>query len=201
VPPTEASTTTVKRGGRPTTATVPPAPQTTQPPATVPPAPSHQVVVVQQLLNETGVTAQVPVDGIASQTVIDAIVAFQAAMGLPQTGAIDGATLRQLKMAALNAVLKGNWAGPVVYGGAVLGQLMAVVNGDGSTALSFSYSPCVGSSSFVDFDGVTLTSNVTLQSGVGCATITSGLAHLHFANINQLSWAYADGSSGTLTRL
>jgi peptidoglycan hydrolase-like protein with peptidoglycan-binding domain len=179
--------------------TTPPA--TEAPTTTAAPAASHQVAVVQQLLNETGVSAPLPVDGLATQSVIDATVAFQAAFGLPSTGVIDAATLAQLKKAAVNAVLAGTWAGPVFFGGSLLGQLMAAVSPGGSTAISFSYSACVGSSSYVDFDGVTLTSNITLQTGADCTTITNGVSHLRFANINQLTWVYTDGSSGTLTRL
>lgn len=53
---------------------------------------SGSVIGIQQLLSDLGYYAG-PIDGVLSQATVDAIKAFQADLGVPQTGVIDAATL------------------------------------------------------------------------------------------------------------
>jgi peptidoglycan hydrolase-like protein with peptidoglycan-binding domain len=131
-------------------------------------------------LNETG--ANVPVDGINGPATQAAIVVFQQAHGLPSTGSLDTGGIDVLKHSAAGSMIAGTWTGTIFQTGTLLGTLDAVWVSNVTAQLTFSYLPCTGTATYLDFDGVHLTVHTQLapistpscnQSGTSVATFTS----------------------------
>ncbi len=105
-----------------------------------PGATGDAVAAVQRLLREKRAAAEVPIDGVYGSATTAAVKAFQAHMGLAQTGSVDGATWRALvwhfelprfSPSALCDYSSGN--GPANWGTA---EMISTLEAAGATTLA-----------------------------------------------------------------